>query len=120
MFKVGDIVEAFGVKGKVIETDEERLYGVAVEFLIQKELKTYGFTRDGLSEAWHKEPSLKLIDRPQRTKKVNIFDPSAKISVNSYNQRDPIHIYFSDQLSTYLNGHYSNVKVTLEFEVEEE
>lgn len=121
MFKVGDIVEAFGVKGKVIDIDEERLYGIEVEFQVQEETKTYGFIKGGLSESWHKEPSLKLISRPKKMEKIIITDNNAQICVRNQGYYQSIDIFYSQDLKGVpKDGYYKNVKVTLEFEVEEE
>ncbi len=72
MFEVGDIVEAYRVRGKVdeIDSDPNNLYPVLVWF---DSLYSDCFTLDGKTRSWHKEPSLKLIERPKK-KVTGSFD----------------------------------------------
>lgn len=60
-FQIGDIVEAFGVRGSVVIPENDY---VKVEF------NDVGFVNffypDGRYCEWHKEPSLKLIERPKK------------------------------------------------------
>ncbi len=70
-FRVGDIVEAFGVRGTVVRYPPEGgPYCVKVDF-------TGGgrdaFTEDGKAGTWHKEPSLKLISRVKKKKKITVW-----------------------------------------------
>jgi hypothetical protein len=84
-FKVGDIVEAFGVRGGVhtICRDEPK---VCVKFDVSGGY-VY-FCSSGHLEPWHKEPSLKLIERPRKTKKVKVW-------VNVYaDKHTSLHGYF--------------------------
>lgn len=66
-FEVGDIVEAFGVRG-VVE-------GNALDESIQVRFGTHVtyFYPDGKAALWHATPSLKLIERPRKTKKVKVW-----------------------------------------------
>jgi len=59
-FKVNDIVEAFGVRGVVIEIRGD-LVGVALANRYYVD-----FHGDGRQKDWHLEPSLKLIERPKK------------------------------------------------------
>ncbi len=61
-FEVGDVVEWCGVRGIVSELDE------GVKVIFPNKLPLY-FCSDGKYEHWHKEPSLKLIEKAK--KKVN-------------------------------------------------
>jgi len=63
-FKVGDIVEAFGVRGQITGISKHDLYPVVVEFAtLNKEL---WFTKEGLYQQWHATPSLKFISREEK------------------------------------------------------
>ena len=72
-FKVGDIVEWQGVRGTV---NCNTHYGVKVLFA---DGNIANFYADGRYFDWHKEPSLKLIERPKKmvkktmTKWCNIY-----------------------------------------------
>lgn len=66
-FKVGDIVEAFGVRGWV--TDITKSF-VHVAF---NNAAADSFFSDGRQRGWHAAPSLKLIERPRKTKKVKVW-----------------------------------------------
>lgn len=59
-FIVGDIVEAFGLKGEVIYIQDPP-YIVRVQF---QNMVKESFTLDGKLFDWHKTPLLKLIERP--------------------------------------------------------
>lgn len=63
-FQVGDIVEAFGVRGKVLEIRDDLVYGVIVCFECENNSFQLMFQMNGIYEGWHKAPSLKLIERP--------------------------------------------------------
>ena len=68
-FQVGDVVEAFGLKGKVtaVKPEGESFFlssdRLGVETLLEGGRRVY-FTHEGKGYPWHKEPSLKLIERP--------------------------------------------------------
>lgn len=64
MFKVGDVVEAFGCRGEVTRISPDDVYPVLVEFN-GNDTHYDSFTTEGKSGVWHKEPSLKLIERPE-------------------------------------------------------
>lgn len=77
-FKVGDICDLMGVKGTIIATDLEN----QDEYVWFKSKCGDVCTRlykDGKQESWHKEPSLKLIERPKSRKKVKFLCYLAKI-----------------------------------------
>jgi len=81
-FKVGDKVSAFGVEGEVISLDEKNNYPITVEF---DDDHLSFFMIDGRASAWHKEPSLKLIERPKKKVKKKFYLGHDKYS--------PIHSY---------------------------
>lgn len=63
-FKVGDIVEAFGCRGEVVSIDSDG--SLVVDFSGNK----LAFYSSGKYLVWHKEPSLKLIERKKEKKLV--------------------------------------------------
>lgn len=67
-FKVGDEVEAFGVRGSVSEIVRDICrYPLRVAFEITPAHTTNSyFTMDGKLDTTHKEPALKLISRPEK------------------------------------------------------
>jgi hypothetical protein len=69
-FKVGDAVEAFGVRGLVSRIGSGDTLPVFVELETED---TDRFTKDGRAYSWHKEPSLKLIERPKRKVKKRFY-----------------------------------------------
>lgn len=75
-FEVGDIVEAFGVRGIVINKHFGQNYELIVEF---ESGVRCSFTSDGRVYLWNKEPSLKLISRAKKKEKkilkgwVNVY-----------------------------------------------
>lgn len=78
-FKVGDIVEWCGVRGKVIGEDTSSKY-INVKFDNNNEIyndiyaNTEVFYNDGIFRSYHKETSLKLIKRPkQKVKKYKVL-----------------------------------------------
>lgn len=73
MFKVGDIVEAFGCRGTVVDIRDDE-YPVVVSF----DDNTNSFTQDGRERTWHKEPSLKLIERAVEFEEVIGYVPIIK------------------------------------------
>ncbi|MCK5127798.1 MAG: hypothetical protein KAR42_16195 [candidate division Zixibacteria bacterium] len=74
-FKTGDIVEAFGLKGKV-KIGGNEIYPVEVSF---ENDHHDSFTADGRAYDWHIDSSLRFISRPKRKVKkkikgfVNVF-----------------------------------------------
>lgn len=71
-FKVGDIVEAFGVLGRVTDINNDLNYPVVVQYT-QLPANTDEFALDGKLVHWHATPSLKLIKRPRKTKKIKVW-----------------------------------------------
>ena len=66
-FEVGDVVEAFGVKGVVKEIKENSDFPVKVSFEIGENLNIWSFTLDGKYFGWAKEPrSLKLVEKAKK------------------------------------------------------
>ncbi len=73
-FKVGDKVEWMGVIGTVVITpgynrNSNVIYPLEVDFNVNG---VRLFTRDGKLESFHKEPSLKLVERPKKKVKKTI------------------------------------------------
>ena len=75
-FRVGDVVEAFGVRGRVtdIKTSIRTwAYPVLVTFDLKDEndisYVDY-FNMEGKRSSWHRVPDLKLISRPKKVKKI--------------------------------------------------
>jgi hypothetical protein len=71
-FKVGDICMAFGMRCVVEDIDKspsDYPVNVVFEFSEKKE----SFTPNGRLYGWHKEPSLKLIERPKRKVKKRFY-----------------------------------------------
>jgi len=61
-FKVGDIVEFAGMRGVVNKVTEEPYYPIKCDF---ESGTSASFTYDGKLYRFHKEPLLKLIEKPQ-------------------------------------------------------
>lgn len=65
-FKVGDTVEAWGIRGKITNI----LPGILSSYPILVKLDSVShleeFTRDGKHYNWHQVPTLKLIERPKK------------------------------------------------------
>ena len=86
-FKVGDIVEAFGLRGVVTSSNNPIGNALFVEF---KSGEATWFRTDGTLKHWHKEPSLKLIERPkkkvkkERTVWINVYPDNKQIIHPSY------------------------------------
>lgn len=117
-FKVGDIVEAFGLSGIVEAIGNS--YGnppVVVRF---EGGETVFFLPDGKYCDWHKEPSLKLIERSKNKVKKTIEG-----WINIFPNKDPLesHLLYSskEQADVFANKklRIACVKVIGEYEVEE-
>ncbi len=68
MFKVEDVVEAFGIIGTVTEVTNN---SVEAKFGTERGIATCRFYTDGKVYWWSTEPSLKLISRPkQKVKRI--------------------------------------------------
>jgi hypothetical protein len=90
-FKVNDIVEAFGLRGRVVKVHTDLTYPVEVEF--EGDLFTY-FTLDGKMHPNHKLSTLKLISRAKRKVKKEV-----KGWANVYygNERRPVSLYLTKE-----------------------
>lgn len=106
-FQLNDRVSAFGVEGVVKKVD-------LVNPPVGVDFDTYPnriyFDSDGKYERWHKEPSLTLIERPKKMKKVwvNLYNDENKSKFWSYFSSKE----FADK--------YPNDRVTcVEIEIEE-
>lgn len=63
-FKVGDIVEAFGCEGRVVNVFNDAEYPIEVKF--ENDTQTCWFIKGGKYQTWHKTPSLVLVSRPKK------------------------------------------------------
>lgn len=70
-FSVGDKVSWCGVEGVVVEYNfvPHCKYAVRAEF---KDIMAW-FTEDGKAHYWHTEPSLKLISKAKKKRKVKLY-----------------------------------------------
>ena len=68
-FEVGDEIEWCGVRGFVSSIDNNDDYSVEASF----PLYTCSFTKDGRLHSWHAEPSLKLISKAKKKRKVKLY-----------------------------------------------
>ena len=117
MFQIGDIVESHGVIGKIesINDPESDCYPIVVVFDQDGIINISYYDLNGKSEAWHKEPSLKLIERPKK-KVTGSFDgylfedeKGDKTIFNSY--LDVMNYRYTKELK-----YPKNIKVTYEYE----
>jgi hypothetical protein len=70
-YQKGDIVEAFGVRGKVTNIIQTT---VIVDFFLEdKRIVTMNFYSNGTLYYWHKEPTLKFISRPKKKVKKTFY-----------------------------------------------
>jgi len=99
-FQVGDIVEAFGVRGRVDRADTSVISVTYTDPSAACIAGGNAFTPDGRLHIWHVTPSLKLIERPRKTKKVkvwvNVFKPPSfdrQAAVLSYANEQQAHDY---------------------------
>lgn len=82
-FKKGDIVEAFGLEGVVIEIDhDDPTLPILVRYKDSEQINY--FTNDGKFNSIHKLPSLKLIERPKQKKKVMMYPALVKNTCNYF------------------------------------
>lgn len=102
-FKVGDIVEAWGFSGQVM-TIIPGSQRIKVDF---GDGYYSTFYLNGKLEPWHKEPSLKLIERPRKTKKVKVW-------VNAYTDYD-VFTYLTEQEARAVAG---TKAITQQIEIE--
>ena len=86
-FKVGDIVEAFGVRGVILNIDET-VFRMNVEF---DGIHSVIYNLEGYLCFWHKEPSLKFIKRSKKYKEVTI-----ETFGNVYNNPNNIYCHGTD------------------------
>lgn len=114
-FQVGDVVEAFGLRGKVTFIDNySSNYPITVKYSDDDHVAS--FTEDGKCYRYHKTPSLVLISRAKKkvTKTIEQW-------VNTY--PDGTHGYMYKSESDANDAHSSNriacVKLTGTYEVEE-
>ncbi len=118
-FKVGDICDLMGVKGTIIATDLEN----QDEYVWFKSKCGDVCTRlykDGKQESWHKEPSLKLIERPKSRKKIKMCAFVWKDSAVSYQSASDVQEGSTDYKNRLVNNKFFRVESKdYEIEVEE-
>jgi hypothetical protein len=113
MFKVGDIVEAFGFRGAVTDVHDDGTVNVYFGAIRKSE----NFYSTGHLFRWHKEPSLKLIERPKKKVKkiierwINVYEDGLAGIVYDSEQRAR---QSAQGAATYVGV----VKLTGEYEVE--
>ena len=119
-FQVGDEVEGFGLRGKVTMLNR---YGI-IDVCWEGTKNVDYFDETGRGETWHKEPSLKLIERPKKKVMKRFWLWAVKIT-------DVIHkspIYMDDEgINTGMRQEYKkewlyqkNEHDFVDIEVEEE
>lgn len=113
-FKVGDIVEAFGCEGRVVNVFNDAEYPIEVKF--ENDTQTCWFIKGGKYQTWHKIPSLVLVSRPKKkvTKTVeawtNIY-PDGRMS--SFSDK-----VVADELA--ISNRIACIKLTGTYEIEVE
>lgn len=110
-FKTGDIVEAYGVRGKVVEITYGIMYSVLVELNIDGGPYFIRFTDDGKEQSWHQTPNLSLIERPKKKVKKTIEGWTILSSLDLYSTKEGV--------ERYSNSNEVIVKIVGEYEVEE-
>lgn len=109
VFEVGDIVEAFGLKGIVVKIRDCQYFPIQVKFCNDNSAT---FCSSGKLQSWHLEPSLKLIEKAKKKVKKKFW---FVISDSLIKAR-----YFSAQLYTNPIKHTPDCQlVEIELEVEE-
>lgn len=115
-FKVGDIVEAFGVRGEVVEAHDSGAYPVSIHFTPIDCFEW--FTENGRLHNWHLKPSLILIERPKKKRKET---RTVERWMNIYQGADPDTAYvFTTKEAANCTGIYriACVKLTGTYEIE--
>jgi hypothetical protein len=113
-FKVGDICEWQGVRGVVVLVDSDE---VLVKFR-DSQCNT-SFLPDGRYFKWHKEPSLKLLERPKRMVKksatwwCNIYDDNFSMKAMCFVSKEK-----ADEHDD--TDRVACIEKTFEYEIEEE
>lgn len=112
-FKIDDIVEAFGLRGKVIKEIES---GSRI-LVYWDDIPGYAewFYHDGKESVWHKEPSLKLIERPKKMVKKKFTR-----WVNYRNKEPYFGTVYSQRNEAIANAKYGSVTKEISFEIEVE
>ena len=93
-FRVGDIVEFAGCRGKVAKISKSFERSLFVELDMHDTIAVERFHLDGRQSRWHKEPLLKLIERPKKKEKrivktVVFYDSSLDKTFNVENSNFP-------------------------------
>lgn len=101
VFQIGDIVEWGGVRGEVWDKNSDLYFPVLVSFDNGNKWG-YRFTQDGRCQNWHTQPSLKLIERPQ---KEEVKPEKLKKKVKLYAHliaygTGPLHLEWTDSEQT--------------------
>ena len=117
-FQVGDKVEAFGCSGEVKYTDKTSLYPIGVIFEGTDKREDI-FLADGRSDGWHKEPSLKLIERPKKKVPKTMYQAVYKESGFTYSVLTQALFYDEVSARSYCGESFIALGPAITFEVEE-
>lgn len=137
IFKKGDIVEAWGLRGVVIYSLPEDSHGILVHFVLSNTLDTslapirspgdmgtvicYNFMCDGKEKDWHREPTLKLIERPKKKVKKTFWMAAGDIKDTERLMTSLLYPAEEEgEVETLLNQKEFTYKIKVEVEVEEE
>lgn len=119
-FKVGDIVEAFGMRGEIVSIDARiSKYGyLVVRYAVENDKRGY-FCADGRLESWHKAPALKLIERPKKKVKKYKACYRDEICMKLYVSEDYFKNHQEARIATPVSHKYMQLLESTEIEVEE-
>lgn len=114
-FRVGDVVEAFGVGGTVTKVeDDHQTFSVRVTF---NPGHCDYFTADGKDKPWHREPSLKLVSRPKKKVMKTI---ERWVNIWSTDSSEGYSYATKERAEENIVGPIATVKLTGSYESEEE
>lgn len=117
-FKVGDIVEIFGVRGVVKTVSFPHPFPDPFPIKVWLDIgRGVSFTEDGRYFSWAKEPTLKLIERPKKKEKRTV---RMWVNVYSNGKRYAYHSKEEAELGADETAIEVAVEMTGEYEVEVE
>lgn len=90
VFEVGDIVEAFGLKGIVVKIRDCQYFPIQVKFCNDNSAT---FCSSGKLQSWHLEPSLKLIEKAKKKVKKKFYVVIHDSDIKKGRVDDPLHLY---------------------------
>lgn len=112
-FEVGAVVEAFGVRGKVVNVLNDAEYPIEVKFV--DGTQTCWFLKEGKYQTWHKTPSLKLVSRPKKMMTRDLWINVYQNGQRAFNSKET-----ADFQDKYTHARIACVKTTINYEVEQE